>query len=59
MSRRVTFFVIAAVTCAVLTLAAPADLRWVPEVVAVVYGVLAALTALEEWSTTRHHRREP
>jgi hypothetical protein len=27
--------------------------------VAVVYGILAALTALEEWSTSRHHRREP
>ena len=23
------------------------------------YAVLAALTGLEEWSTSRHHRREP
>ena len=59
MSRRVTFFVIAAVACAVLTFAAPADLRWVPEIVAGVYSLLAALTLLEEWSTARHHRREP
>ena len=59
MSRRVTFFVIAAGTCAVLTFAAPADLRWVPVIVAGVYATLAALTALEEWSTTRHHGREP
>jgi hypothetical protein len=59
MSRRVSFFAIAALACAVLTLAAPADLRWVPEIVAVVYGILASLTALEEWSTSRHHRGEP
>lgn len=56
MSRRVAFFAIAAVTCAVLTLATPADLRWVPEVVAVVYALLAALTALEQWSLGREHR---
>ena len=60
MSRRVSFFAIAAVTCAVLTLAAPAALRWVPEMVSIVYAILAGLTALEEWSTKRHHaRREP
>ena len=59
MSRRVSFFAIAAVACALLTLAAPADLRWVPEIVAVVYATLSGLTALEEWSTNRHHRREP
>ena len=59
MSRRVTFFVIAAVACAILIFAAPEDLRWVPEMMAVVYAVLAALTGLEEWSTSRHHRREP
>ena len=59
MSRRIGFFAIAALACAVLTPAAPSDLRWVPEVMAVVYGVLALLTALEAWSTAREHRREP
>jgi hypothetical protein len=56
MSRRVVFFVGAAVTCAALVLVAPADLRWVPAVVATVYGLLAALTALEEWSAGRQDR---
>ena len=58
MSRRVTFFAIAAVTAGLLTFVAPADLRWVPQGTAVVYAVIAALTALEEWSAARD-RREP
>lgn len=58
MSRRVPFFLVAALVCGVLTFAAPADLRWVPEVVSGVYVVLAALTALEQWSDGRR-RREP
>ena len=58
MDRRVSFFLIASVTCAVLTFAAPADLRQVPIVVAAVYLVLALLTALERWSELRR-RREP
>jgi hypothetical protein len=58
MSRRVTFFAIASLTCAVLSLVAPAGLRWVPECVAGVYAVLAGLTALEQWSEGRR-RREP
>ena len=56
MDRRVAFFLIAAVTCAVLTFAAPPDLRRVPVVVAAVYFVLAALTALEQWSEARRNR---
>jgi hypothetical protein len=56
MSRRVGFFVIAAVACALLTLAAPVDLRWVPEAVAAVYAVLAVLTAIEQWAAEREHR---
>ena len=59
MDRRVSFFLIAAVTCAVLTFAAPADLRQVPIVVSGVYLVLAGLTALEQWSEGRRPPREP
>ena len=60
MDRRITFFAGAAVLCAVLVLVAPADLRWVPEVVAGVYVVLAALTGLEDWLEGRRTRhREP
>ena len=56
MSRRVSFFVVASVTCALLTFVAPGELRAVPVVVAAVYAVLALLTALEEWSQARHDR---
>jgi hypothetical protein len=59
MERRVPFFLIAAFTCGVLTFAAPADFRWVPVVVAVVYLILAGATALEQWSEARRRRREP
>ena len=59
MDRRVSFFLVAAVTCALLTFAAPADLRKVPVVVAAVYFVLAGLTALEQWSEARRQDREP
>jgi type IV secretory pathway VirB2 component (pilin) len=58
MERRVPFFLIAALVCGVLTFAAPADFRWVPVVVAAVYLVLAAATALEQWTEGRR-RREP
>ena len=60
--RRVAFFLIAALVCALLTFAAPADLRWVAEATAAVYVVLAALTALERLSTRAYQRkrhREP
>ncbi|HUP85352.1 MAG TPA: hypothetical protein VM143_06770 [Acidimicrobiales bacterium] len=56
MSRRVAFFVIAAIVCALLTLAAPVALRWVPETVAAVYAFLAILTAIELWAADREHR---
>ncbi len=45
--RRLWFFLVAAMACALLIPAAPADLRWVPKMLAVVYVVLAALVALE------------
>jgi hypothetical protein len=56
MSRRVSFFLIASVTCGLLTFVAPGELRLVPVVVAGVYAVLASLTALEEWSEARRDR---
>ena len=59
MDRRVSFFLIAAITCAVLTFVAPGDLRKVPIVVSGVYLVLAGLTALEQWSDARQRPREP
>jgi hypothetical protein len=60
MSRRVWFFVGAALVCLVLIPVAPADFRWVPMVVAAVYGALAALTGLEHWVEERRlRRREP
>ena len=60
MDRRVTFFAGAAVLCVLLIPVAPADLRWVPEVVAAVYFVLAALTGLEDGLENRRERsREP
>lgn len=59
MSRRVSFFLIASVTCALLTFAAPGELRAVPVVVAAVYAVLAGLTALEEWSEAQRDREPP
>lgn len=59
MERRVPFFLVAALTCVLLTFAAPADFRWVPIVVAAVYVVLAAATALEQWTEARRRQREP
>ena len=51
--RRVAFFLVAAVVCALLTFASPPDLRWVPEVTAGVYLALAALSGLERLSASR------
>jgi hypothetical protein len=60
MSRRVVFFVGAAVLCALLLPVAPADLWWVPVTVSAVYFVLAALTGLEDWLESRRgEHREP
>ena len=45
--RRITFFLAAAVVCALMTPLAPGELRWVPIATAVTYVVLAILVALE------------
>jgi hypothetical protein len=55
MDRRAIFFLGAGVICVVLTPLTPADIRWFPIVVAIVYFVLAAASALDNRSR-RHHR---
>jgi uncharacterized membrane protein len=55
--RRITFFLAAAAVCALMTLVAPSELRWVPIATAVAYVILAALVALE--SLSGRSRREP
>lgn len=51
--RRVWFFVIAGLVSAALYLPSPPEFRWVTVVLAGVYFVLAALTALDNWSRNR------
>jgi hypothetical protein len=48
--RRITFFLLAALLCALMTPLAPGEFRWVPEATAVTYVVLAILVALESLS---------
>jgi hypothetical protein len=48
--RRITFFLAAAVVCALMTPLAPGELRWVPVATAVTYVVLAILVGLESLS---------
>lgn len=51
--RRFWFFVAAAAGCGLLVPPTPAEVRWVPKVLVVVYVVLAALVALEAVSARR------
>ena len=51
MDRRITFFLAAAVVCALVSPVAPTELRWVPVATAVTYLVLALLVLLEALST--------
>jgi len=55
--RRITFFLIAAVVCGLMTPLAPGAVRWVPIATAVTYVVLAILVALESLSS--RSRRDP
>ena len=50
MDRRALFFLAAGFLAALLIPATPSDLRWVPEVVAVAYLVLAGASYLD-WRT--------
>jgi hypothetical protein len=56
MDRRAVFFMISAVLCVVLTGATPADLRWVGNVMALGYVVLAAASWLDYASRRRNDR---
>jgi hypothetical protein len=51
--RRAVFFVLAAAIAALLIPVAEDKHRWVVEVVAVTYVVLAAASALDAWSRSR------
>ena len=55
--RRITFFLAAAVVCALMTPLAPHELRWVPIATAVTYFILAILVVLE--SLSGRSRRPP
>jgi hypothetical protein len=57
MDRRALFFLGSAVVCLLLVPLTPADLRWFTLVVAGVYLVLAAGSALDNRSRQRHPRR--
>jgi hypothetical protein len=51
--RRPYFFAVAALVCVILVPLSTASLRWVPEVMAATYVVLALLSALDEYSRAR------
>ena len=51
--RRALFFVLAAVACVLLIPLAEPEHRWVAEVTAITYVVLAAASALDAWSRSR------
>ena len=53
MDRRAIFFLCAAALCAVLIPLADESNRWVAEVTAAVYVVLAVLSWLDHWSRAR------
>jgi hypothetical protein len=51
--QRVPFFLVASLTALLLYYPTPEDFRWVPLSLAITYAVLAALTALDQWSRRR------
>lgn len=55
--RRISFFLAAALVCALMAPLAPSEFRWVPVATAVTYVVLAFLVALESLSS--RSRRHP
>jgi hypothetical protein len=57
--RRAVFFIVSAVVCIALVPVSVPELRWVPEVVAVVYAVLAVLSALDFVSRSRDEGSGP
>ena len=57
MDRRALFFLGSAVVCLVLAPLTPSNLRWFAFVLAGVYVVLAAASALDNRSRRRHQPR--
>ena len=53
MEKRVGFFLIAAVVCALLIPAADPEHRWVAATTSITYVVLAILFAVDNWSRAR------
>ena len=56
MDRRAVFFFCCAIVCALMTTVTPASLRWVGEVMAIAYAVLAAASWLD-YISRRHNNR--
>jgi hypothetical protein len=54
--KRLWFFLAAGAVCGLMVPLAPPDLRWVPEVTAVTYDVLAVLVAIDSISRSRRSR---
>lgn len=54
--RRVTFFLGAALLCLLVTPLAPSQFRWVAELTAAAYVVLAVLVTLDTFSRRRSRR---
>jgi hypothetical protein len=59
MDRRALFFLGSALVCLVLVPLTPSDLRWFALVLAGVYLVLAAGSALDNWSRSKEGRSDP
>jgi ABC-type transport system involved in cytochrome c biogenesis permease component len=57
--RRLWFFLVAAVACALLVPATPGEFRWVPQALVAIYLVLAALVALETFSRRGDENQRP
>ena len=55
--KRVPFFLIAALVCALLVPVADPAHRWVAMTTAIAYAVLSLLFALDSWSRARERRR--
>ena len=56
MDRRAVFFMCSAVVCVLLAGVTPHDLRWVGDVMAIAYAVLAAASWLDHASRRRSNR---
>lgn len=56
MDRRAIFFLCSALVCALLVEVTPAELRWVGNVMAIVFAALAAASWLDHASRRRSNR---